>query len=167
MYRYKRKKKFNKYDNQYGGEDKKLMNIVIKSVDDNLPINSSIMKVTKIDRNLLRQINDLNLDEHFKREKDIYIGGIPYMAYEAPKHILGQLTELNPSTIYSRSIKNDDLIWEYEPTDSDEYHRSKSDIGIMDPLGVNPNPLTGLSYSSNYKKLAKDWKDFPYSNQCP
>ena len=145
---------------RYNGENKGFMNIVIKS-GDNSPINPSIMKVTKIDRNLLRQINDLNLDKHFKRAKDVYIGGITYMAYEAPQHILNQLKELNPSTIYSRSINTDDLIWEYKPTDSDEYHRSKNNIGIMDNLGINPNPLTNLSYSSNYKKLAKKWSTFP------
>lgn len=34
-------------------------------------------------------------------------------------------------------------------------------IGIFDPNGVNPNPLTGEPYSDNYKKLGKIWSSFP------
>ena len=34
-------------------------------------------------------------------------------------------------------------------------------IGILDPLGLNPNPLTGEKYSSKYKELAKIWSKLP------
>lgn len=34
-------------------------------------------------------------------------------------------------------------------------------IGILDPAGLNPNPLTGKPYSDNYKSLAKIWSTFP------
>ena len=34
-------------------------------------------------------------------------------------------------------------------------------IGIMDPQGVNPNPLTGTEYSDQYKELAKIWVSLP------
>lgn len=38
-------------------------------------------------------------------------------------------------------------------------------IGILDPNGINTNPLTGKEYSDNYKKLAKIWSKFPaYQN---
>lgn len=38
-------------------------------------------------------------------------------------------------------------------------------IGILDPLGKNPNPLTGQPYSEIYKELAKKWSKFPaYKN---
>ena len=36
-----------------------------------------------------------------------------------------------------------------------------SEIGILDPKGINPNPLTGLPYSDEYKNLAKIWSSFP------
>lgn len=42
---------------------------------------------------------------------------------------------------------------------------SKSNIGILDPTGVNPNPLTNLPYSDEYKELGKVWSKFPaYEN---
>ena len=34
-------------------------------------------------------------------------------------------------------------------------------IGILDPDGINPNPLTGEPYSEEYKGLAKKWRNFP------
>lgn len=34
-------------------------------------------------------------------------------------------------------------------------------IGILDPAGLNPNPLTGEPYSATYKALAKMWKSLP------
>ena len=34
-------------------------------------------------------------------------------------------------------------------------------VGILDPKGINPNPLTGLPYSEEYKTLAKIWSSFP------
>ena len=36
-----------------------------------------------------------------------------------------------------------------------------NNIGIMDPDGINNNPLTDKPYSDNYKKLAKVWRNFP------
>jgi len=36
-----------------------------------------------------------------------------------------------------------------------------NNIGIFDPLGNNPNPLTGLPYSEDYKKLALKWSSYP------
>lgn len=40
---------------------------------------------------------------------------------------------------------------------------NKSEMkGILDPDGINPNPLTGNPYSENYKSLAKNiWSKFP------
>lgn len=38
-------------------------------------------------------------------------------------------------------------------------------IGILDPNGINVNPLTNKPYSDNYKELAKKWSKFPaYEN---
>lgn len=34
-------------------------------------------------------------------------------------------------------------------------------IGILDPEGINPNPLTNQPYSDEYKELAKIWSKFP------
>lgn len=34
-------------------------------------------------------------------------------------------------------------------------------IGILDPLGLNNNPLTGRPYSDEYKELAKKWSKLP------
>ncbi len=34
-------------------------------------------------------------------------------------------------------------------------------IGILDPLGINNNPLTDKPYSDEYKELAKKWSNFP------
>lgn len=34
-------------------------------------------------------------------------------------------------------------------------------VGILDPLGENPNPLTGKPYSEEYRKLAATWSTFP------
>lgn len=34
-------------------------------------------------------------------------------------------------------------------------------IGILDPEGINLNPLNGKPYSDKYKKLAEKWKTFP------
>jgi pre-mRNA-splicing factor ATP-dependent RNA helicase DHX15/PRP43 len=34
-------------------------------------------------------------------------------------------------------------------------------IGILDPEGLNPNPLTGKPYSDTYKELAKVWSTYP------
>ena len=36
-----------------------------------------------------------------------------------------------------------------------------SNIGIMDPMGENNNPLNGNSYSDRYKELGKVWSKFP------
>lgn len=36
-----------------------------------------------------------------------------------------------------------------------------TNIGILDPLGQNLNPLTQQPYSDNYKQLAKTWSRFP------
>ena len=35
------------------------------------------------------------------------------------------------------------------------------DIGILDPKGLNPNPLTGRLYSDEYRRLAEIWSKFP------
>ena len=34
-------------------------------------------------------------------------------------------------------------------------------IGVLDPGGINPNPLTNEPYSDDYKKLGKVWSSFP------
>ncbi|QKF93711.1 HrpA-like RNA helicase [Fadolivirus algeromassiliense] len=34
-------------------------------------------------------------------------------------------------------------------------------IGILDPEGINNNPLTGKPYSERYKELAKKWSGYP------
>lgn len=34
-------------------------------------------------------------------------------------------------------------------------------IGILDPAGINPNPLTGQPFSDNYRDLAKTWSTYP------
>jgi len=34
-------------------------------------------------------------------------------------------------------------------------------IGILDPLGTNINPLNNLPYSDSYKELGKVWSSFP------
>ena len=34
-------------------------------------------------------------------------------------------------------------------------------IGILDPKGENPNPLTGEPYSDNYKSRAEGWIKLP------
>ena len=36
-----------------------------------------------------------------------------------------------------------------------------TNIGILDPLGENKNPLNEQEYSETYKKLAKTWSKFP------
>jgi pre-mRNA-splicing factor ATP-dependent RNA helicase DHX15/PRP43 len=36
-----------------------------------------------------------------------------------------------------------------------------NNIGILDPDGLNPNPLTNLPYSDLYKELSKKWREFP------
>jgi pre-mRNA-splicing factor ATP-dependent RNA helicase DHX15/PRP43 len=39
------------------------------------------------------------------------------------------------------------------------------DIGILDPQGINKNPLTNLDYTTNFKELAKKWSSLPaYKN---
>lgn len=40
-----------------------------------------------------------------------------------------------------------------------------NNIGILDPEGKNPNPLTGLPYSEEYKKLAPNWVKLPAYKQ--
>ena len=37
----------------------------------------------------------------------------------------------------------------------------KKKIGILDPEGIEKNPLTGENYSENYKSLGKMWSNFP------
>ena len=34
-------------------------------------------------------------------------------------------------------------------------------IGILDPEGINNNPLTGLPYTEQYLNLSKIWSKFP------
>ncbi|MEM3063140.1 MAG: hypothetical protein QW303_06335, partial [Nitrososphaerota archaeon] len=34
-------------------------------------------------------------------------------------------------------------------------------IGILDPEGIHPNPLTNKPYSHQYKELAKIWSQYP------
>ena len=42
---------------------------------------------------------------------------------------------------------------------------NNKNIGILDPNGINPNPLTDQPYSDKYKELAKKWSQFPaYEN---
>jgi HrpA-like RNA helicase len=36
-----------------------------------------------------------------------------------------------------------------------------TDIGILDPKGKNPNPLTDKPYSDSYKEIAKKWSKYP------
>jgi HrpA-like RNA helicase len=38
---------------------------------------------------------------------------------------------------------------------------SNLEIGILDPLGKNVNPLNNQEYSDNYRELAKKWSKFP------
>ena len=101
---HKKRKRISKteYNNQSGGQGK--ASVIIKSID-NTPINLNIKDLTKIENNLLRQINELDLDGYFTRDKDLYINGVKYMAYKASKYIIDKLTNLNPSTIY-RSLLN-------------------------------------------------------------
>lgn len=43
-----------------------------------------------------------------------------------------------------------------------------SKVGILDPEGLNMNPLNNKPYSSRYKELAKKWSNFPvYKNIIP
>ena len=37
----------------------------------------------------------------------------------------------------------------------------KDKIGVLDPTGEKPNPLTGKDFSQQYKDLAKKWSSFP------
>ena len=41
----------------------------------------------------------------------------------------------------------------------------KTKIGILDPGGINPNPLTGQQYSRNIKDLGKIWSTYPTYTQ--
>jgi len=34
-------------------------------------------------------------------------------------------------------------------------------IGILDPLGEHPNPLTSQPYSTTYREIAKIWSKYP------
>lgn len=43
----------------------------------------------------------------------------------------------------------------------DSNNVSESEIGILDPLGINNNPLTGKPYTETYRNLAKVWSKFP------
>jgi len=38
---------------------------------------------------------------------------------------------------------------------------TNNNIGILDPEGINPNPLTGEPFSENYKHLADQWTKLP------
>lgn len=38
---------------------------------------------------------------------------------------------------------------------------TEKNIGILDPEGINVNPLTLMPYTDEYKKLAKKWSKFP------
>lgn len=40
-------------------------------------------------------------------------------------------------------------------------------IGILDPDGINPNPLNNQPYSSQYKDLAKIWSKYPAYETAP
>lgn len=42
-----------------------------------------------------------------------------------------------------------------------QYLDSTTKIGIFDPEGLNPNPLTGEPYTQEYKNLAKTWSALP------
>ena len=39
--------------------------------------------------------------------------------------------------------------------------KNYDNVGILDPKGINKNPLTGEDYSDNYKKLGQIWSKFP------
>ncbi|VBB17850.1 HrpA-like RNA helicase [Yasminevirus sp. GU-2018] len=39
--------------------------------------------------------------------------------------------------------------------------KDNDNIGILDPAGENPNPLTGEPYSERYRELSKVWSKFP------
>ena len=40
-----------------------------------------------------------------------------------------------------------------------------NNLGILDPQGINNNPLTDKPYSEEYKELGKIWSQFPaYTN---
>lgn len=45
--------------------------------------------------------------------------------------------------------------------DQEKRYKENKNIGILDPEGVNNNPLTGEVYSDAYKSLAKIWSKFP------
>jgi len=42
----------------------------------------------------------------------------------------------------------------------------ENNIGILDPLGKNPNPLNNQPYSDKYRELAKYWTKFPIYSQA-
>lgn len=46
-------------------------------------------------------------------------------------------------------------------SDSEQHLDFTTKIGILDPEGVNPNPLTNAEYTQNYKNLAKKWSSLP------
>ena len=39
-------------------------------------------------------------------------------------------------------------------------------IGILDPNGINNNPLTNKPYTEKYKKLATFWSNLPVYKQA-
>ena len=41
-----------------------------------------------------------------------------------------------------------------------------NNIGILDPDGINKNPLTGQDYTDKYRDLGKIWSNFPANKRA-
>ena len=162
---------------QSGGstEPERIKRIVIKN-ETGAPIEKVVSKITKADKNILRELHDKGLDgsSEFKKLDDIVINGIKYISYKTSRKKMAEIKKAyedskndddpeknfgNFIEYFDRNINDDPNVWQFKQK-QDEKMASQG-IGIYDPKGTFINPLNGRSYSQNYKNIAKFWSKLP------
>ena len=156
-------------------EQEIIKRIVIKN-ETGAPIENVVSKITKADKNILRELHESGLDRasDFTKLDDIVINGIKYISYKTSRKQMAEIKKAYENSkndddpdknfgnfieYFDRNINDDPNVWRFKQK-QDEKMASQG-IGIYDPKGSFINPLNDRSYSQNYKDIAKFWSKLP------
>ena len=129
-------------------------NVIEKKINKNNVIEKKVIK-KKVNKNNIVEVKNINKNKlnKIKELKELkYIITIPIKKSNSNNNINNINNEINN--------KNKNLT----PVIRNTYVAERdlfNEIGILDPLGLHNNPFTDMTYSDNYKELAKKWSNFP------
>jgi len=167
----------NKKNKKYIGGNK-YKGVSILKTEDNSPINGSIKQITRVDKNLIEFLSKHQLDNLFKRDKDIIIHGVPYVSYKMSPNTLKKMEEKmeelqkddkydgphifrNRVTYSERNIHKDMYIWDIEGEENPDIDETQEEFDILSKKSIDGkgfNPLTNKRYSDKYLLKDKDGK---------